>query len=98
MLEGASTRLTAVEADLKDLNVGLGDSLEVSYEALPSTGPLLGIFNSHVDMVQTFTEMFQKGERDLALVVDVKETTEMEWNDFARQNGVLARQTEEVQS
>ena len=43
-----------------------------------------------------FTEMFQKGERDHTLAVDAKETTEIEWNDFARHNGVLARQAEEV--
>ena len=98
LLEGASTRLTEIEADLKEPQAGSGDTPEVSYEALPSAGPLLRIFNSHVDMVRIFTEMFQKVERDHALATDAKETTEMEWNVFARKNKVLARQAEEVRS
>ena len=49
-------------------------------------------------MVQTFTEMFEKGQRDHAKEAAENDATEIEWDEFARQRHVLAREKIEVQS
>jgi len=64
LVEGGSAKLAQIEADLAILRVEVVNIPEILYEILPNARSLLQSFHLHVDIVQTFTEMFQKGERD----------------------------------
>ena len=98
LLEGATAKLAQIEGDLATLKAEFIHTPDFSLESLPSAAPLLRSFHLHVDMVQTFTEMFEKGQRDHAKGAAENDATEIEWDEFARQRHVLAREKVEVQS